>query len=129
MYIIGLSRVFCSIVLYTRSQCLKYLYINVEGFVFHDKMFDILPVRAEETFHKALQCDTIELQISRSQISLHDNFTDRVNGIHDEKNIDKAMDDDGLSYVISKAAMYMIIVDYFVQVNLLSFSMTSFSST
>ncbi|XP_046847150.1 uncharacterized protein LOC124440768 isoform X3 [Xenia sp. Carnegie-2017] len=50
--------------------------------------------RAEETFHKALQCDAIELQISRSQISLRDNFTDRVNGIHDEKNIDKAMDDD-----------------------------------
>ena len=38
----------------------------------------ILPIRAEEAFSKALQCDTIELSISRSHSFLPEKQSNRV---------------------------------------------------
>ncbi len=45
-------------------------------------LFDILPIRAEEAFSKALQCDTIELRISRSHSFLPENQSNCVNSVN-----------------------------------------------
>jgi hypothetical protein len=62
-------------------------------------LFDILPIRAEEAFSKALQCDTIELSISRSHSFLPaENQSNReklINGTssHDDVNVDGITDE------------------------------------
>ncbi|CAB3979315.1 partitioning defective 3 homolog isoform X1 [Paramuricea clavata] len=45
-------------------------------------LYDIIPIRAEEAFSKALQCDTIELSISRSHSFLSDNQSNRVSSVN-----------------------------------------------
>lgn len=45
-------------------------------------LYDIIPIRAEEAFSKALQCDTIELSISRSHSFLPDNQSNRVSSVN-----------------------------------------------
>ena len=60
-------------------------------------MFDILPIRAEEAFSKALQCDTIELSISRSHSFLPENQSNReklINGTRsNDVNVDGVTDE------------------------------------
>lgn len=61
-------------------------------------MYDILPIRAEEAFSKALQCDTIELSISRSHSFLPENQSSRVISVNGpsstaESSIDRISDE------------------------------------
>lgn len=62
---------------------------------------DVLPIRAEEAFNKALQCDTIELSISRSHSFLLANRSGHlVNSVnetvpHNEIIVDARISEEG----------------------------------
>ena len=61
-------------------------------------LYDILPIRAEEAFSKALQCDSIELSISRSHSFLPENQSSLVNSVngkspHNDVNVDRITDE------------------------------------